>query len=229
MNGAMPSGPSALTAARMSPAAAPRLQYGARCSASPTRSNDPGGWNCPAMPIRISATIAGCACCTGSPQPRNSPAIKTPATVKSSARKKIHARHTKWNTISHEMNLPAALVDRQPAAVQRAPHHEFPRRAVPDATQQHRDHQIAVGFQPAVAIAAERFVEVVAQPGAERDVPALPELSEAQRAVGLVEIAWEAETAQRRQRDRDVGIGAEIAVDLHGIGVGREQQVGAAI
>src|SRR6185312_7993795 len=68
-------------------------------------------------------------------------------------------------------------LDRHPAAMHRPPHHELPPGAVPDAAEQHRDQQVAVGVEPAVAVAAERLVEIVAQPGRQADMPALPELS----------------------------------------------------
>ncbi len=113
--------------------------------------------------------------------------------------------------------------------MQRPPHHELPRRAVPDAAEQHRQHQVAVGFHRSVPVAAERYVEVIAQPVRQRDVPALPEFAQPLGPVRLVEIGRKAEAEQRRQRDRDIGVGAEIAIDLHRIAVDAEQQIGPAI
>ena len=179
MNGAMPSGPSALIAARMSPVAAPRPQYGTRASASagplercpaagtarPCRSRSaPPSPAAPAAPAR--------------PSRAPSPAMNTRGDgeilgAEEDPREADEVEHDQPSTTI----LPARLsgrwpshgsahpLDRKPAAMQRAPHHEFPRRAVPDAAEQHRDHQVAVGVEPAVPVAAERLVEVVAQPG----------------------------------------------------------------
>src|SRR5579863_9363077 len=97
--------------------------------------------------------------------------------------------------------------------MKRAPAHEGPGRAMPEAAQQHRDHEVAV-TPPIAGVAAHGNVEVVAQPARERDVPPAPEVLETERAVGLVEILREAESKQRRNADRDVGVGAEIAIDL---------------
>src|SRR5579864_7093213 len=65
-------------------------------------------------------------------------------------------------------------LDREAAAMQRAPDDELPGGAVPQAAEQHRQQQVAVGLEPAVAVAAQRLVQIVAQPGRQRDVPALP-------------------------------------------------------
>src|SRR5207302_2335485 len=89
-------------------------------------------------------------------------------------------------------------LDREAAAMQSAPGDEFPRRAVPEPAEQHRQEEVAVGLPPAVAVAAERLVKIVAQPGRQRDVPALPEFAQPRRPVGLVEIRREAEAEERR-------------------------------
>lgn len=113
--------------------------------------------------------------------------------------------------------------------MQCAPGNEFPTRAVPDPAEQHRQHHVAVGLQPAIAIAAQRLVEIVAQPGRQRNMPAVPEFAQPLRPIGLVEIGREAEAEQCGQRNRHVAVGAEIAVDLHRIAISREQQVRPAI
>jgi hypothetical protein len=85
------------------------------------------------------------------------------------------------------------------------PDHEGPRRAVPQATEQHREEQVAVGAAPAVRVASERDVEVVAQPPRQRHVPPAPELLQRARGVGPVEVAGELGSpaaAPRRSRCR---------------------------
>jgi hypothetical protein len=100
---------------------------------------------------------------------------------------------------------------------------------VPEPAEHHRDHEVARLHELAVAVAAERDVEEVAQKARERDVPAPPELAEAQGAIGAVEVLREDEAQEQRDADRDVGVAREVAEDLHGVGVGGEQDVGCRV
>ena len=99
-----------------------------------------------------------------------------------------------------------------------APEHEVPRRAVPQAAQQHRDHQIAAGHPARAAVAAQRLVQVVGQPARQADVPAPPEVRRVGREVRQAEVQRELEAHQPRHAARDVGVAREIAVDLEGEG-----------
>src|SRR5690606_22181186 len=67
--------------------------------------------------------------------------------------------------------LPQHAVACEQDTVVDAPQHEGPGRAVPQAAEHHREHQIRVGPTRTEAIASQRDVQVVAQPGRERDVP----------------------------------------------------------
>ena len=98
--------------------------------------------------------------------------------------------------------------DNQVDAVQAAPDDEVPGGAVPQAAEQHREHQVHVGADGALPVAAERDVQVVAQPARQRHVPAPPELLDRPRAVGPVEVLRELEPEQLRDADRDVGVAA---------------------
>ncbi len=51
------------------------------------------------------------------------------------------------------------------AAVQEAPEHELPPRAVPKTAQQHGDHEIFIRVERAVPRTTQRDVEVIAKPG----------------------------------------------------------------
>ena len=115
------------------------------------------------------------------------------------------------------------LVQRQSRAVQSAPKDETHRRAVPQSAQQHRQEQVAVGPDAALAVAAQRDVEVVAQPRRERDVPPPPELGDRRRLVGCVEVFREAEAQQQGDADGHVRIAREVAVDLQRIAVDAHQ------
>src|ERR1700746_270512 len=65
------------------------------------------------------------------------------------------------------------------AAVQPSPDHEGPARSMPETAEQHRREQIEVSARRTVTVAAERNVEIVAQPRRQCDVPAPPEVREA--------------------------------------------------
>src|SRR5256885_2277858 len=62
--------------------------------------------------------------------------------------------------------------------------------------------------------AAERDVQVIAQPARQRDVPALPELLERACGVRRREVVRETVPEEERDADGDVGVAAEVRVDL---------------
>ena len=94
---------------------------------------------------------------------------------------------------------------------------------MPEAADDHREHQVAVGAALAAAVAAEGDVEVIAEPGREADVPAAPEILRAGREVGQVEIQHQLEAQALGDAPGDVGVAGEVAVDLEGEGVDRQQ------
>ncbi len=61
----------------------------------------------------------------------------------------------------------------------------------------------------------ERDVEVVTQPGRERDVPAMPEIGDARREVRHREVFRKDEAEEARAADGDVAVPREIEIDLH--------------
>ena len=110
-------------------------------------------------------------------------------------------------------------------AVHRAPQHEFPLGAVPQAAQEHRQPEIQIGAPGAVPAAAQRNVQVVAEPGRQTDVPAPPEVARVQRDVRPVEVERDFIAQQQRRADGDVRIAGKIAVDLHRVAVDRRQHL----
>ncbi len=105
--------------------------------------------------------------------------------------------------------------------------------AMPQGAQHKDDHQVAVGLGGAVAVAAKRDIDVVAEEARQRHMPALPELGDRARGVGAVEIAREAETHHARHADGHIGIAGKIEVDLERIAnraqprrIGRKDSVG---
>src|SRR5947209_10249870 len=79
-------------------------------------------------------------------------------------------------------------VERQEQSVVGAPQHEIPARAMPKSGGEKANPEIDVGLKLAAAIAAERHIEIVADPGGERDVPASPKVRQRLRDVGGVEV-----------------------------------------
>ena len=105
-------------------------------------------------------------------------------------------------------------LDDQERAVQQAPDHEVPARAVPQAAEEEHRDQVAVHPRRRHAVAAERDVEVVAEPGRQRDVPAPPELLHRVGDVRLAEVLREAEAEHPAEPDRHVRVAGEVEVDL---------------
>ncbi len=168
-----------------------------------------------------------------------SPATRRHSTEKAapieSARKNTQATLTKTNTAARcsarapgvapglgEAAPPARLgagpLQRQAHAVHAAPEDEGPAGAVPEAAEQHGHDEVHVGAAAALAVAAQRDVQVVAQPARQGDVPAAPEVLDGARRVRRVEVLGQLEAEQQRDADGDVAVGAEVAVDLHGVG-----------
>ena len=113
----------------------------------------------------------------------------------------------------------------EPDAVDQAPGDERPPRAVPEPAEQHRQEQVAVRDRRAAAAPAERDVEVVAEPAGERHVPPPPEVLERDGGVRGVEVLRELEAEQERDADGDVRVAGEVGVDLHRVGVDRDQDL----
>ncbi len=121
------------------------------------------------------------------------------------------------------------LVHGERAAVQCAPQHEVPVRPVPQSAQEHRQHEVDVGAPGALPVPAERDVQIVPQPGAERDVPAAPELGHASGDVRHVEILWQVVADHLGRTDGHVGIAREVAVNLQAVADHRQPQHASGI
>ena len=106
---------------------------------------------------------------------------------------------------------------RQRRAVQESPEHEVPARAVPQPAQEHGDDQIDVRAPRPLPIAAQRDVEVVAEPLAERDVPAAPEVGDVRRQIGHAEVLRQVVADHLRRAQGHVRVAGEVAVDLQRI------------
>src|SRR5688500_2195455 len=97
---------------------------------------------------------------------------------------------------------------------------------MPEPAEDERDHDVDRAPAPAIAIAAERKKDVVAQPARKRDVPARPEFRDADRSERALEVGWETEAEHERRSDRAQRIPCEVAVHLEGERRGADPRVG---
>src|ERR1022692_2847642 len=97
---------------------------------------------------------------------------------------------------------------------------------MPQAAQQHRQQQIAIGIKFPVTIAAERDIEIIAKPGTQTDVPTPPEILNAISQIRLAEIHNEMKSHQLGTPARDAAVPAEIAINLPSEGVRSRSNTG---
>src|SRR5436853_2909674 len=102
----------------------------------------------------------------------------------------------------------------QRETVQSTPDHKCPGAAVPETTEQHRDHDVAINEPGRPAISAERNVKIIAEPARETDVPAMPEVGNARREIRETKIDGQLVTEEARGSDGHVGVTGKIAIDL---------------
>ena len=96
-----------------------------------------------------------------------------------------------------------------------APDDEVPRCAVPHSGQE-PDGEDVEGL--VAAVAAQGDVGVVAEEGAQRHMPAAPEVGDGGAAVGVREVLGEVEAHAAAQADGHVRVAGEVEVDLQGEG-----------
>ena len=106
----------------------------------------------------------------------------------------------------------------QQHAVVQAPEHERPAGPVPQAAEEEDGQQVEIDPRLRDPAAAQRDVDVVAEPGGERDVPAPPEVLHGAGDVGIVEVLDELEAQHPPQPDGHVRVAREIEVDLQRVG-----------
>ena len=77
--------------------------------------------------------------------------------------------------------------------VQSAPDDEAPFCSVPQAADKENDQYVKVFSDCSFSAAAEGDIQIIAEPGAERDVPSVPEFGNAHGHVGRVEVFHQAD------------------------------------
>src|SRR5712691_9732423 len=95
--------------------------------------------------------------------------------------------------------------------------------AMPKTGENHCDEEITRGFPLANSASAERNVQVIAEPGAQADVPAAPEILKTIGEEGLPEINHKMEAQQLGATSRDIAITAEVSVNLPGKRISSKQ------
>ena len=94
----------------------------------------------------------------------------------------------------------------QQEAVVQAPQQEVPGGPVPETRQRPDNKDVQHMAELSDPIAAERDVNIFAEPGPERNVPAPPEFRNAFRGIGQVEVFREVEAQHHSQSDRHIRI-----------------------
>src|SRR5215468_3583712 len=100
-------------------------------------------------------------------------------------------------------------------AVPKSPQDKVDASTVPDATDQHGGDDVEIDAAGRNARTAERNVDVVHQPGSERNVPVAPELRDVDLQIRPVKIFRDGNAEEARGADGDVGVGGKVRVDFH--------------
>src|SRR5258706_16275797 len=106
--------------------------------------------------------------------------------------------------------------------VQQPPHKIAQSGTVPETAEPHHNHQIQVGSEATMTIAAERYVKIGPQPARQRHVPARPEFRKRDGNIWKIEVDRQPIAKEQRKAYGDRGIAEEICVDL--IAVQENQQ-----
>ena len=90
-------------------------------------------------------------------------------------------------------------------------------RAVPEAGRKPDDEEVEDHALAAAAAAAERDIQILAEPRAERDVPAPPELRHAQRQIRAAEVLRDVEAQHPADADGHERVAPEVKIELERI------------
>lgn len=93
----------------------------------------------------------------------------------------------------------------------------------------HGDDEISVLPYLPLTVAAQGYIEVIAQPTGKRDMPAAPELRYGCRLIRRVEVHVEMKAQQQSNADSHIAISGEVAIDLKRIAVNTHEVFHARI
>ena len=100
------------------------------------------------------------------------------------------------------------------AGMVESPGEESPVGAMPEAADEEDDKGVAHHLPLADTTAAQRDVDVVTEPGGQRDMPAAPELGNVAAEIGVGEVAAQADSEELGGTDGDIAVACEVAVNL---------------
>ncbi len=109
------------------------------------------------------------------------------------------------------------------------PGNESPVGAMPEAAQQENDESVANHLGLRAAAAAQRNIDIIAEPGRERNVPPAPKLGNIAAEIRHVEISHQPDTKKFCCANGDVGITRKVAVNLESEQDGSQKQCAAAL
>lgn len=111
----------------------------------------------------------------------------------------------------------AELFEQNESKQHHAPEDKIPARPVPEAGEKPHDREREHRAGIAVSAAAERDVDIVAKPCAERDVPAAVELAHRARGVGQVKVARYRQREHLPEAHRHKRIAGKVKVELQAV------------
>ena len=91
------------------------------------------------------------------------------------------------------------------------PDNEVPACSVPHSSEKPYHHDVK---NLMAAVASHRYVDIVAEEAAERNVPAAPEIADGVAAVGVTEVLVEVETKAAANADSHVAVAREVEINL---------------
>src|SRR6266404_3719706 len=122
--------------------------------------------------------------------------------------------HVRLNAVNLFRLVRPFAMDHQRDTMERTPNDKRPCAAVPQAAQDHRDHDISIHEPARAAVPPQRNVKIIAQPTREADVPAMPEVANIMRGVGKSKIDREFVAEEPRAGDGHVRVSREVAINL---------------
>ena len=93
---------------------------------------------------------------------------------------------------------------------------------MPDTAGQEYRKLIQDRAQAPFPVPPQRNIEILPQPGRQRDMPSVPEFRDRTGSIGVLKVLPEMKSEHSAHPDRHIGISAEIKIDLHQIGKSRQ-------
>src|SRR6266446_7100322 len=94
--------------------------------------------------------------------------------------------------------------------MQQSPHKIAQSGTVPETAKPHHNHQVQIGSEAAMAIAAQRDIKIGPQPARQRHVPARPEFRKRAGAIWKIEVDRQPIAKEQRKAYGDCRITEEI-------------------